>query len=129
MRPDVRGHSNVENNVSKAQIKGNRRPRLKSRSRNGDRGPAIKVGIGVETNDRPIVGETGGPVIGIETGIETGGPAVKAGRGRRGARRSCHLSRGRSPNNQSRDSSRNRRHRQHSRARRRIRGPVIKLDT
>ena len=32
-------------------------------------------------------------LIEIETEIETGGPVVKAGRGRRGARRPCHLSR------------------------------------
>ena len=80
-------------------------PDGKTEARMETGGPAIKVGIGVETNDRAILGETGGPVIEIETGIETGGPAVHAGRGRRGARRPCHLSidmsRGKKPYNQS----------------------------
>ena len=68
-------------------------PNGKAEARMETGGPAIKVGIGIETKDLAILGVTGGPVIEIETGIDTGGPVFKAGRGRRGARRPCHLSR------------------------------------
>ena len=93
-------------------------PDGKAEARMETGGPVIKVGIGVESRDDQdpgILRETGGPVI----EIETGGPVVKAGRGTRGARRPCHLSRdmsrGKRPYNRSRDRSRNRRPCQHSR--------------
>ena len=39
LRPDVRHNLNVQNTVSKVQIKDNRRPGRKSRDKNGDRRP------------------------------------------------------------------------------------------